>query len=609
MKHLISLVRSNIKQGVRKMAEMRWDLAQLVESVDPDWITARLEEMVVEAMGIADIYKERIEGLDASGLLALLELRDEFSLKYEGAADYCRLKYSADSTDPISKRLNEAVRNAGTKAGQALAFMEIKLGALLKAKPSLVTDPRLSEYRHFLDRMVRRVPHVMTEELEKLTISKDKNGISAWSQLQGDWLSTRTFKIIVDGVEKTMPYGEIISLYQSPDRELRREANRVVYDGLGKDEVVWASAIRSVCADHLQMCEWRKYLSPMTQSLIDNDVEQEAIDALMLTMGESVGAYRGYLRLKAKLMRLKKLGNWDIVAPLPNSPEKKYTWDESRREVVAAYKGFDPEWGSWVEEMYSRRHIDGEVRKGKRSGAFCSSWLSGKSAWILQSFNSQIGDVYTQAHELGHAVHAYLGSRYQKPSNYEIGSCIAECGSVFGELLLTDRLLKETKTNEERRAVLATVLDEFGMAAYQVSARVWFEQSMYDSVKAGKFLDGEMISNLWMVGRDKIYGDAVDWLPEMKWEWTMKPHYYIPNYRFYNYPYVYAQLFVFTLYRLYKEQGKAFVPKMRTILSAGSSRSPIDLAKEMGFDVADVGFWRKGIQQFEEFVDQLEATL
>jgi oligoendopeptidase F len=313
--------------------------------------------------------------------------------------------------------------------------------------------------------MVRRVPHVMTEELEKLTISKDKNGISAWSQLQGDWLSTRTFKIIVDGVEKTMPYGEIISLYQSPDRELRREANRVVYDGLGRDDVVWASAIRSVCADHLQMCEWRKYLSPMTQSLIDNDVEQEAIDALMLTMGENVGAYRGYLRLKAKLMRLKKLGNWDIVAPLLNSPEKKYTWDESRREVVAAYKGFDPEWGSWVEEMYSRRHIDGEVRKGKRSGAFCSSWLSGKSAWILQSFNSQIGDVYTQAHELGHAVHAYLGSRYQKPSNYEIGSCIAECGSVFGELLLTDRLLKETKTNEERRAVLATVLDEFGMAA------------------------------------------------------------------------------------------------------------------------------------------------
>jgi oligoendopeptidase F len=591
------------------MAEMRWNIAQMVESTDPDWIVARLEKMVVEANSMADRYKGRIENLDASELLTLLEFKDDFSLKYEGAADYCRLRYSADSTDPISKRLNEAVRNAGTRAGQALAFMEIELGALLKAKPTLFTDPKLSEYKHYLERMVRRVPHVMTEELEKLTISKDKNGVSAWSQLQGDWLSTRIFKILIDGVEKTMPYGEIISLYQSPDRELRREANRVVYNNLGLDDVVWSSAIRSVCADHLQMCEWRKYSSPMTQSLIDNDVEQKSIDALMRNMEENVKAYRRYLRLKAKLMGLEKLGNWDIVAPLPNAPEKKYTWAESMREVVAAYSGFDAEWGNWVQDMYSKRHIDGEVRKGKRSGAFCSSWLSGKSAWVLQSFNGQIGDVYTQAHELGHAVHAYLGSRYQKPSNYEIGSCIAECGSGFGELLLTNRLLKEAKNNEERQAVLATVLDEFGMAAYQVSARVWFEQSMYESIKEGKYLDGETISNLWVGGRDKIYGDVVEWLPEMKWEWTMKPHYYIPNYRFYNYPYVYAQLFVFALYRLYREQGKTFVPKMRNILAAGSRGSPADLAKEVGFDVTEVSFWRKGIQQFEEFIDQLEGTL
>jgi len=95
----------------------------------------------------------------------------------------------------------------------------------------------------------------------------------------------------------------------------------------------------------------------------------------------------------------------------------------------------------------------------------------------------------------------------------------------------------------------------------------------------------------------------------MKWEWTMKPHYYIPNYRFYNYPYVYAQLFVFALYCLYKEQGGAFVPKMKTLLAAGSSRSPTELAEDIGFDVTSEDFWRKGIQQFEAFVDQLEAAI
>jgi oligoendopeptidase F len=592
------------------MAEkMRWDIAQLVENIDPDWITDKLEEMVKTANGIAEKYKGKIKDFDATGLLALLESRDDFSIRYEGVMEYSSLRYSADSTDAVSKRLNEAVKKAGTRAGQALAFMEIELGGLLKTQPSLVTDPKLHEYKHFLERIVRRIPHVMTEELEKLTMSKDQNGVSAWSQLQGDWLGTRSFKIKVDNIEKTMPYGEIISLYQSPNRELRKEANRVVYDGLGRDDQLWASAIRSICGDHLQMCEWRKYPIPMTQSLIDNDIEQEAIDALMRTMEASVGAYRRYLHLKARLMGLDKLGNWDIVAPLPEAPEKKYTWEESRMEVVAAYKSFDTEWAEWVDEMYERRHIDAEVRNGKRSGAFCASWLAGKSAWVLQSFNGQKGDVYTQAHELGHAVHAYLGSRHQKPSNYEIGSCIAETASVFGELLLTDRLLAEAKTKEEKRAILATVLDEFGMAAYQVSARVFFEQNMYDAIKEGKFLDGDTVSGLWTTGRDRIYGDAVEWLPEMRWEWTMKPHYYIPNYRFYNYPYVYAQLFVFALYRLYKEQGKAFVPKMKTLLAAGSSRSPTELAKEVGFDVTREDFWQKGIQQFEVFVTQLENTI
>ncbi len=122
--------------------EMRWDLAQLVESTEPERIEAKLEEMVTEANSFAGKYRGKIKVLDAAGLLALLEARDAFSLKYEGTMEYCSLRYSADSTDPVSKRLNEAVRKAGNKAGQALAFMEIELGSLLKAKPSLVNDAK-----------------------------------------------------------------------------------------------------------------------------------------------------------------------------------------------------------------------------------------------------------------------------------------------------------------------------------------------------------------------------------------------------------------------------------------------------------------------------------
>ena len=193
-----------------------------------------------------------------------------------------------------------------------------------------------------------------------------------------------------------------------------------------------------------------------------------------------------------------------------------------------------------------------------------------------------------------------------KPQQFSAGSCIAETSSIFGELLLTDQLLKEATSDTERLAVLDTVWEEFGMAAFQVSARFHFEQSLYDSIKSGTFLDGETVAALWTKARDDVYGDAVEWLPEMKWEWTMKMHYYIPNYRFYNYPYVFAQLFVFALYRVYKEQGREFVPKMKALLASGSSRSPAQLAESQGFDITSEEFWQKGMDQAEEFLEMME---
>jgi oligoendopeptidase F len=589
--------------------EMVWDLSQLVENTDPASVQKSLDSMVVEAERIKKKYHGNINDLDANGVLTLLELRDKFALKFEGALRYGQLMYYADSTKDVSKQLNDAWRRAYMKTGQALAFIDIELGKLLAQKPPLVKNRVLAEYRHYLERLLRRVPHMLSETEETLVIVKDKNGVNAWELLQNDWLSTRTFTITVKGKKKTLPYGEIVSFYQSPDRDLRKRANQTVYEKLGEDDIVWSSAMRAVCEDHIRMRELRKWPTPMTQSLIENDVDQRTVDTLVATIKKNVGLYRRYLKTKAKLMGLRRLFNYDITAPLPKAPQASYTWTDSRKEVQEAYKEFDSQISKWIDEMYDKRHIDGEVRKGKTSGAFCYSWLAGKSAYMLQSFSNRLIDVYTQAHELGHAIHGYLASRAQKPTNCEVGACIAETGSIFGELLLTERLLKKAKTKEEKQAILANLWDDFGMTTFQVSARVFFEQSMYDAINEGRFLDGKTIAKLWVKARNSIYGNAVEWLGIMKWEWTMKAHYYMANYRFYNYPYVFAQLFVFALYRLYKEQGKDFVPKLKTLLAAGSSKSPSELAAELGFDITKEAFWEKGLKQAEEFLTMLERTM
>ncbi|MFX1261735.1 MAG: M3 family oligoendopeptidase [Promethearchaeota archaeon] len=589
--------------------EMIWDLSQLVEFDDPAYISERLTAMVRWAEGYRDQHRGKIEDYDAQQVSDMIAQYDREFLEFDGPHEYASLRYQADVTDEVGQRLFEKVRHSAMLMNQAFAFFELELGKLLSKKPEMIEAPELSEYKHQLERIQRKNPHLLPEAQEQLIIVKDQNGIRAWEKLFSEWLATRTFEIEIAGEKKVLPYGEVIGLYQNPDRDLRKRANQVVYETLSKDATLWASSMLAVFKDHHQMTKIRKWDTPMTQSLIANDMDEETIEALMTTIEKNVDVLQRYLRLKARVMGLEKLGNWDITAPLPNSPDKKYSWAESRKLVVEAYNDFDEQSGQWIDEMYERRHMDAAVRTGKTSGAFCSTWHAGQSAYILQSFNGIMGDVYTSAHELGHALHAYLGTRAQTMSNYEIGSCIAETGSIFGELLLTEKMLANAKTKEEKQAILSIILDEFGEAGFQVSARVFFETSMYDALEDGKFLDAEKISDLWVAARNKIYGNSVEWLPIMRYWWTMKMHFYMPNYRYYNYPYVYAQLFVFAMYRLYKEQGKEFVPKLKSLLAAGSSRSPRELAANIGFDITKEEFWQKGIDQYSEFIKMFEATM
>ncbi|MFX1475752.1 MAG: M3 family oligoendopeptidase [Promethearchaeota archaeon] len=588
-------------------SKMAWNLRPLVDSTDLKHLKAKMDQLVAEATKLGKDYRGKITSLDAQGLLTLLKRIEKNLLEREPVLKYARLKYSANSLDPAAKQLSDMGRRAEMKIQQETAFAMIEVTQLLTQKPELVDDSTLSEYKHMLEVILRRAPHILSEKEERLIIQKDRFGINSFSRLQQDWLTTRTFKIKIDGKVKEMPYGEITALYEHPDRHLRKESNHVVYTQLGEDEILWASAMRAIFGDHLETCKLRNWPTPLTQSLIENDVDEQTIKALMDTVENHVELYRRYLHLKTRLMKLPKLANYDILAPLPDMPDRQFTWDQARALVLDAYKSFDQEFTDIVEHMFAKRRIDAEVRKGKASGAWCASWLAGNSAFILLSFNGAIGEVFTLAHENGHAVHSVLMSSKQSPLNTDISYGVAETASIFGELLLAEQLIAQAKTKKEKQEILAKILDEFGMTVFQVSARFFFETWLYEATQRGEFLDGETIAKYWTKARDKMYGDTIDWLPEMKWEWTMKVHYFIPRFRYYNWPYVYGQLFVFALYRLYKEQGAVFVPKLKALLSSGSTKSPREMGAELGLDITTPEFWALGMKQAEEFLEELES--
>jgi oligoendopeptidase F len=586
------------------MDEMRWDLTELVRSVEPSDIVKELESAVEEADRFSDLYRGRINGMDAKALKGMLERNDAMALEHEGVMMYCHLLFSANTADPVANQLYSAMVSASTRIGQSLAFMEVELGKLLVDKEALVGDPMLVGYRHYLERELRHAPHLLSEAEERVIMSKDKNGIVNWSKLQSTWLSSRTFKVLKDGVDRSMAYGEIASFQSDPDRTYRRAAYQAIGDVLANDEMLYAEALRSIWNDHLEMCSLRRYSSPLGSSLIINDVEAGTISAMMASVEAHSDLFLEYYQMKAKVMGLDKLALWDILAPIPGAPNRTFTWEESRSLVVSAYRSFDPQWADWAEEMYERRHLDGEV--GKRAGAFCSDWMAGRSAFILQSFNGRMNDVTTQAHEMGHAVHAHLVSRNQTPSNAQVSYCVAECGSIFGELLLAEQLLREAKDDQERRAVLIGLLDMFCYIVSNVAIRYNFEESVYQAFATGESPDASSLSRLWVESRDRTYRDGLEGLPGSRMDWARIPHHFMAGLRFYNYPYIFAQLFVFALYRLYKEQGQDFVPKMNALLAAGSSLSAAELGELMGFDIDRSDFWEKGFDQARDLMEQLK---
>ncbi|MGQ9743945.1 MAG: M3 family oligoendopeptidase [Candidatus Bathycorpusculaceae bacterium] len=591
------------------ISEVVWNLSEIFPSPTDLSVQKAMSDVTEMAEKFAAKYRGKIKDFTAKDLLICLQEFEAYQAKLRDITLYCELSFSANMTQPETQALHDKAMKLEAKLGKLLAFFELEVGKLVYEKTALISDPVLANYKHALERLKRKVPHQLSETEEKLIIEKDQFGVSAWEELQSKWLNTRMFEVMVEGEKKTLPFGEAYGLFSHPDRTTRESAYKSVFGLVGKDGEIFSSAFRNICNDWISICEWRKYDSPMHASLIANDVDKQTIDNLLKTVEDNVGLYQHYLRLKAKTMGLPKLGCHDIIAPLPDAPEMKFDFEMAKDLVIRAYTKFDEEYAFAVKDMFARNHIDATPRFGKQHGAFCAGWYNGKSAFVLQSFNGRLNDVYTLAHELGHATHDYYCFQNQTLLNTRIPMVVAETASIFGELLLTDLLLSEAKTDMEKKVILCRILDGAGRVIFSVSSRAWFEQQIYDAIKRGEYLNHETICKYWVEARNKVYGDTMEWFNEMLSEWSITPHYFMANFRFYNYPYVYAQLFVYALYQKYMEEGKAFVPKMKQILSAGSSLSPTEIGKIAGFDVSTKEFWQIGMKQYQYFITELEKIV
>ena len=350
---------------------------------------------------------------------------------------------------------------------------------------------------------------------------------------------------------------------------------------------------------------WRKYASPAASRHLANEVDADAVEALVEAVTEAYPAVsHRYYALKAKVMGRKKLDYWDRNAPLDSAPPRTYGWDEAQAMVLESFAALAPRFADTAQTFFSQPWIDARPRAGKQSGAYSHPVAADRHPYVFMNYMGERRDVLTLAHELGHAVHqtlcAPLGTLLA-----DTPLTLAETASIFGEGLVFERLL-ESASDEERRGLLAGKIEDGLNTVVRQIAFHKFETAFHAARLQGE-LAPEQIPEIWLDVMGESLGPAIRLNPGYEHYWAYVSHF--AHAPFYVYAYAFGDLLVRGLMEKRREDPKGFAPLYEDLLAAGGSRTYVEALKPFGLNPREKAFWAAGMTQIERLVDEFEALV
>jgi oligoendopeptidase F len=513
------------------------------------------------------------------------------------AGSYAHLDFSIDTSDPARGALLAKVTEKGTAIETKLLFFELEWAALDDERADeLLGAEGVEVAAHHLRTMRRYRPHLLTEPEEKILSEKSQTGSGAWSRLFSELMAQ--VKVGDDPLEIAL------SRLMSPDGSVREQTATDITAALEPGLRTRAFIFNTLALDKSVNDRLRKYPSWISARNLSNEASDESVEALVEAVRNRYDLAQRWYRLKAKLLGLDKLRDYDRMASLSND-DARIGWSEGRELVLDSYASFSPELGTLVRQFFDERWIDAPVRDGKRGGAFCAYTVPSAHPYVMLNWTSRRRDVLTLAHELGHGVHAAL-ARPQGVFQQSTPLTLAETASVFGEELVFGRLLDATTDPESRLALLAEAIEGQIATVFRQIAMNRFEHALHTARREEGELAVERIGELWGASQEEMLGDSVEVTEGYKTWWSYVPHFIsTPGY---VYAYAYGQLLALSVYRRYEEEGENFVPAYLDLLRAGGSKSPEELGRIVGVDLADPGFWDAGLDLVERQLEAAEAA-
>ncbi len=570
--------------------ESRWDYSALgVRDVEAD--LAEVEQAVETLSKSNGRINEELSPEDFATLFHEYDrvqgLMTRIGLRVELPTDI-------NTKDEAAQALKSQAQNKIAKLQEALLFVEHEFKDLSDdtAKSFISACP---EHAYYLQRIRDYAPHTLSQESEALILSKNPNGIDSLIQLH----NTITSNLVFKPTDKDLNESELRKLCHSTSRETRAQAYKSLYEVYGTRRQELALIYSARVNDwRSEMVERRKYKQPVSARNMENDLPDESIEALLLTCRANHDLFHRYFRFKGERLGLGTFSRHDLYAPV-STGDVNISYEHGAQLVQEAYDAFSPEFGSIVSGLRQRGHIDSQPRTGKVSGAYCAGAGITSDPYVFENYTGSISDVFTTAHEFGHAIHDVL-AKVQTELTWHPPLPVAETASTFGELLLSQHMLSAHPELEE--TLLFREIDNFYAAVIRQATFAEFEVTAHDMIH-----DGASTSDLdaaYYSGLKDQFGPDVDLPDYFATEWLTVPHFV--HYPFYVYAYSFGQLFSTALYQRYMDEGDEFVPQMRELLSLGGSMSPAELCQSAGFDINNTAHWQQGFEFLKSKIERLE---
>jgi oligoendopeptidase F len=586
-----------------------WDLEPLVDGEGTDGVKRRMAEALERARSFAQSYAGRLAELDSAGLReAMSELAGIHELVARGGY-YAALRFSTDTAEPANGALLQWVQEQETALETTLLFFELEWAALADERvEELLADEGLDFCRHHLLNVRRYREHLLSEPEEKILAEKALTGASAW---------TRLFEELSSAIEVELPADEksqagekvaldvALSRLSSADRGERRASAEAVTAALAPGLRTRAFLFNTLLADKATDDRLRRYPHWLAARNLANEASDESVQALIEAVRGRYEIARRWYRLKAKLLGIERLADYDRMAAVTED-EVTFPFAHAREIVHDCYASFSPELGALVKRFFDERRIDAPTRPAKRGGAFCAAAVPSVFPYVLLNYTSRRRDVLTLAHELGHGVHFALAAR-QGVFHQSTPLTLAETASVFGETIVFGRLLEEDSSPASRLALLAENLEDTIATVFRQVAMNRFEGLVHTARREEGELSVARLGELWTDSQQELFGDSVEVSDGYRTWWSYIPHFI--NSPGYVYAYAYGQLLALSVYERYEHSGPELVPRYLELLAAGGSKSPEELGRIVGVELADPGFWEAGLDLVErQLTDAEEAA-